>query len=241
MNGNASDVRASATATKFNYEPSPSRQRSKSATMFDRSSSFVSINQPVSRPVVTYPDNAVAMQSVPNEPRSIPFPSPTTARPKVQSQWCGSEAAADERFEEQELEGMDTSHGLPPAVGARRQGNGAVGSVFPGNKLRSLKKEDGVPLWRIDIQYEFLRFVFEDRTPVFTRLEGRKQGLTFADIYIDSIMRSSKTSRTLKFQLQSDKHSAMSMAMVCLLVNFGRMNTTLCCMCLFREVSPLTL
>ncbi|CAG8924686.1 unnamed protein product [Penicillium salamii] len=112
-------------------------------------------------------------------------------------------------------------------VGTRRQANGTIGSVYSGNKIRHLKKEDGIPLWRKDIQYEFLKLVFEDKSPVFTRWPDGQKGLDFADVYIDAMARSSKTSKILKDKLQSDKPAAISMAMVCLLVNFGRMNTTL--------------
>ncbi|PGH15685.1 hypothetical protein AJ79_02279 [Helicocarpus griseus UAMH5409] len=112
-------------------------------------------------------------------------------------------------------------------VGTRRQANGTIGSVYSGNKIRHLKKDDGIPLWRKDIQYEFLKLVFEDKTPVFTRLSDGAKGLDFADIYIDAMAKSSKTSKILKDKLQNDKAAAISMAMVCLLVNFGRMNTTL--------------
>ncbi|EQL38699.1 hypothetical protein BDFG_00249 [Blastomyces dermatitidis ATCC 26199] len=112
-------------------------------------------------------------------------------------------------------------------VGIRRQANGTIGSVYSGNKIRHLKKDDGIPLWRKDIQYAFLKLVFEDKTPVFTRLSDGAKGLDFADIYIDAMARSSKTSKILKDKLQNDKAAAISMAMVCLLVNFGRMNTTL--------------
>src|SRR5947207_3247196 len=35
-------------------------------------------------------------------------------------------------------------------VGTRRQANGTIGSVYSGNKIRHLKKEDGIPLWRKD-------------------------------------------------------------------------------------------
>ena len=115
-------------------------------------------------------------------------------------------------------------------VGTRRQANGTIGSVYSGNKIRHLKKEDGIPLWRKDIQYDFLKLVFEDKSPVFTRWPDGQKGLDFADVYIDAMARSSKTSKILKDKLQSDKPAAVSMAMVCLLVNFGRMNTTLNCM-----------
>jgi Ino eighty subunit 1 len=111
----------------------------------------------------------------------------------------------------------------------RRNANGTIGSVYSGNKIRHLKKDDGIPLWRRDIQYAFLRTVFEDTTPVFTKISDCTTGNTFADIYIDAMARSSKTSKILKDKLLTDHAAALNMAMVCLLVNVGRMNTTLNC------------
>ncbi|KAJ5725703.1 uncharacterized protein N7483_007060 [Penicillium malachiteum] len=134
----------------------------------------------------------------------------------------------DESFAASEA-GDDQGHGMTASatVGTRRQANGTIGSVYSGNKIRHLKKEDGIPLWRKDIQYQFLKLVFEDKTPAFTRYPDGEQKLDFADVYIDAMARSSKTSKILKDKLQNDKPAAISMAMVCLLVNFGRMNTTL--------------
>ncbi|KAE8551691.1 hypothetical protein TMatcc_001667 [Talaromyces marneffei ATCC 18224] len=120
-----------------------------------------------------------------------------------------------------------TNNTVSATVGTRRQANGTIGSVYSGNKIKHLKKDDGIPLWRKDIQYQFLKLVFEDKTPVFTRYSDGVKNLDFADVYIDCMARSSKTSKILKDKLQSDKKAAISMAMVCLLVNFGRMNTTL--------------
>ena len=114
-------------------------------------------------------------------------------------------------------------------VHSRRNANGTIGSVYSGNKIRHLKKEDGIPLWRKDIQFSFLRAVFEDKTPVFTLDVDSSKGHTFADIYIHAMARSSKTSKVLREKLLSDRESAMNMAMICLLVNVGRMNTTLNC------------
>ena len=111
----------------------------------------------------------------------------------------------------------------------RRNANGSVSSVFSGNRIRYLKKEDGHPLWRKDIQYLFLQMVFEDDTRCFTRMSDGSEGHTFADIYIDAMAKSSKTSQILKEKLLSDRESALQMAMICLLVNVGRMNTTLNC------------
>ncbi|KAI1936485.1 hypothetical protein LOZ57_006762 [Ophidiomyces ophidiicola] len=113
------------------------------------------------------------------------------------------------------------------SVTTRRQGHGTIGSVYAGNKIRHLKKDDGIPLWRKDIQYDFLKCVFEDKTTCFTRFPEGDKGFTFADLYLDTMAKSSKTSKILKEKLQHDKPAATNMAMVCLLVNFGRMNTTL--------------
>jgi Ino eighty subunit 1 len=139
-------------------------------------------------------------------------------------------AAVNDSFNHSEPPEDAAAHSTVSAtVGTRRQANGTIGSVYSGNKIKHLKKEDGIPLWRKDIQYQFLKLVFEDKTPAFTRISDGKKGLDFADIYIDAMARSSKTSKILKDKLQSDKQAAISMAMVCLLVNFGRMNTTLNC------------
>ncbi|KAF2141816.1 uncharacterized protein K452DRAFT_318755 [Aplosporella prunicola CBS 121167] len=109
----------------------------------------------------------------------------------------------------------------------RRNANGSVSSVYSGNKIRHLKKEDGVPLWRKDIQYDFLRCVFDDQTRVFHKVSDGTGGHTFADIYLDAMAKSSKCSKILKDKLLTERAAAINMAMVCLLVNVGRMNTTL--------------
>lgn len=97
-------------------------------------------------------------------------------------------------------------------------------------KIRHLKKDDGEPLWRVDIQYDLLRAIFDNDQEVFTNSyepTGKKQ--CFADLYIDTMSRSSKTSKVLRDKLLSDREAAKGMAMVCLLVNVNRMNTTLNC------------
>ena len=111
---------------------------------------------------------------------------------------------------------------------------GGAASTFPTvGKIRHLKKEDGEPLWRRDIQYDFLKAVFDDDNKVFTNsyepIGDGKEKQSFADLYIDTMARSSKTSKVLRDKLLSDREAAKSMAMVCLLVNVGRMNTTLNC------------
>lgn len=116
---------------------------------------------------------------------------------------------------------------------------GAGGAGGPGmfkdpsaiGKIRHLKKEDGEPLWRFDIQYDFLRAIFDDDHRVFTNSyePDTMPKQCFADLYIDTMARSSKTSKILHDKLLTDREAAKNMAMVCLLVNIGRMNTTLNC------------
>lgn len=97
-------------------------------------------------------------------------------------------------------------------------------------KIRHLKKDDGEPLWREDIQYDFLKAVFDNDRKAFTNSYDSSLGKQcFADLYIDTMSRSSKTSKVLRDKLLSDREAAKGMAMVCLLVNVGRMNTTLNC------------
>ncbi|KAK4188221.1 hypothetical protein QBC35DRAFT_210264 [Podospora australis] len=107
-----------------------------------------------------------------------------------------------------------------------RDENGAGNQVI--GKVRHLKKEDGEPLWRKDIQYDFLKAVFDNEQKVFTNsYDHSLPKQCFADLYIDTMSQSSKTSKVLRDKLRSDRDAAKGMAMVCLLVNIGRMNTTL--------------
>lgn len=92
-----------------------------------------------------------------------------------------------------------------------------------------MKKEDGEPLWRGDIQFAFLNTVFSNDAKVFTNASDGTTGHSFADIYIDAMAKSSKTSLILKEKLVTDRGAALDMAMICLLVNTGRMNTTVNC------------
>ncbi|KAF2683455.1 hypothetical protein K458DRAFT_305466 [Lentithecium fluviatile CBS 122367] len=133
--------------------------------------------------------------------------------------------------EDMDAQGDDASKSQKPYYTAnpttmRRNANGSVSSVYSGNKIRHLKKEDGIPLWRKDIQFDFLKYVFEDEQKVFTKIDG-STGHSFADIYLDAMAKSSKCSKILKDKLLTERPAAINMAMVCLLVNVGRMNTTL--------------
>lgn len=135
----------------------------------------------------------------------------------------------DEEIEED----ADVTTVSKPGRGGRGRGSqkqdGSGGPQI--GKIRHLKKDDGEPLWRADIQYDFLKAVFDNEQNVFTNSYDPK-GMgkqNFADLYIDTMARSSKTSKVLRDKLLNDRDAAKGMAMVCLLVNVGRMNTTLNC------------
>ncbi|KAI1765557.1 hypothetical protein GGR53DRAFT_489537 [Hypoxylon sp. FL1150] len=130
-----------------------------------------------------------------------------------------------------EAGGVRSESGHASKRKSKSTGAGASAAFPTVGKIRHLKKEDGEPLWRRDIQYDFLKAVFDDNTKVFTNsyepIGDGKEKQSFADLYIDTMARSSKTSKVLRDKLLSDREAAKSMAMVCLLVNVGRMNTTL--------------
>ena len=137
---------------------------------------------------------------------------------------------ADENEDELRTPG-DTAQ-KPRGTGARKKKDPAMlSSIYGGNKIKHLKKDDGEPLWRKDIQYDFLKEVFEDDRAVFTNSYEPNVPQTFANLYIDTMARSSKTSKILRDKLLTEHEPAKNMAMVCLLVNMGRMNTTLNCEC----------
>ncbi|KAK4546188.1 hypothetical protein LTR36_002325 [Oleoguttula mirabilis] len=150
---------------------------------------------------------------------AMPPPSSLPLQEHPNDQPMDAPKADDAKDDEQ----MHTS----TTTSTRRNASGNVSSVYSGNKVKHLKKEDGIPLWRKDIQYDFLRLVFYDETKCFTKYSDGTKDNTFADIYIDAMAKSSKCSKILKEKLLQDQEGAISMAMVCLLVNVGRMNTTL--------------
>lgn len=94
-------------------------------------------------------------------------------------------------------------------------------------KMTPLKKKDGEALWRKDIQYDFLDAIFSDENRVFTNRYNEYQLDTFAKVYLDSMAHSTKCSKVLSDRLTGDRKVGVKIAMVCLLVNLGRINTTL--------------
>ncbi|KAH6629806.1 hypothetical protein C7974DRAFT_395270 [Boeremia exigua] len=151
-------------------------------------------------------------------------PSPSQANTPVPDD---SEAATQSQDGSKATDPDAMPHYTATTTTTRRNANGSVSSVYSGNKIKHLKKDDGIPLWRKDIQFDFLKLVFEDDTRAFTKQSDKTGGHTFADIYLDAMAKSSKCSKILKDKLLTERPAAINMAMVCLLVNVGRMNTTL--------------
>ncbi|KAF3916634.1 hypothetical protein ABW20_dc0104442 [Dactylellina cionopaga] len=114
-----------------------------------------------------------------------------------------------------------------PSKDAGATGRRNYTTSFSGAKIKHLKKADGEPLWRKDIQFDWLQDIFLNEEKAFTNSYTGEKNQSFADVYIDAMARSSKTSKILRDKLMTDRPQATNMAMVCLLVNIGRMNTTL--------------
>jgi len=110
-------------------------------------------------------------------------------------------------------------------------------SPSPQGKIQHLKKADGQPLWRKDIQFDFLHSVFSNEQKVFQSRPLVSKGCmnppstpelkTFCQVYVDAMAASPKCSKILREKLLYDSKFACNVGMVCLLVNLGRMNTTL--------------
>lgn len=119
------------------------------------------------------------------------------------------------------------------------------------SRTRHLKKDDGEPYWRSEIQFEFLLRLFLNDKRVFSNpYYGTKEGfvwpehfrfvrkkngtveendgkmLTFFELYLVTLLKSSKVSKILKDRLTLDINYALNFSVICLLVNVGRLNTT---------------
>ncbi|CAH2350664.1 hypothetical protein CLIB1423_02S02322 [[Candida] railenensis] len=100
---------------------------------------------------------------------------------------------------------------------------------------KHLKKKDGEPFWRRDIQYEFQKHIFDNKQKVFTNpfedpfIPGyiNEPKFTFAELYVRTLAESGKCSKILKERLLKETEMGISVSKVCLLVNSGRMNTTI--------------
>lgn len=124
---------------------------------------------------------------------------------------------------------------------------------------RHLKKPDGEPFNRKDIQFSFMQELLMDKRQIFTNvlkplyknsivpinIDGDKisinvtdkeydartfvfnDKLTFAQLYVLTIATSIKCSKILRDKLLLDQQVAFSTCILALLVNIGRLNTTI--------------
>lgn len=95
-----------------------------------------------------------------------------------------------------------------------------------------IKRADGEPLTRVDIQYAFLHDVFDNNQEVFTDPYAANAGekkLCFRDLYVKAILHSTKASKGLKDKMNQSPTFTLDFAMLSLLVNVGRVNTTMSC------------
>lgn len=106
----------------------------------------------------------------------------------------------------------------------------------------SLKKNDAEALTREDIQYDLLECVFSDQQACWTDQSHLYGGaatpptpnkITFRELYTTAILHSSKLSGVLKERMQASEAFAVEYAKIALLVNIGRINTTMACTCYF--------
>ncbi|GAA5823605.1 hypothetical protein JCM11251_000695 [Rhodosporidiobolus azoricus] len=97
----------------------------------------------------------------------------------------------------------------------------------------AIKKLDSEPLLRHDIQWQVLKEIFSDRTFRFTAPVDQNSPpsdpiyLNFDQLFLESVLSSLKTTQNVRNKLISNPQFAINYCKLCLLVNTGRVNTTL--------------
>ncbi|KAG6845960.1 hypothetical protein H0H87_011008 [Tephrocybe sp. NHM501043] len=103
-------------------------------------------------------------------------------------------------------------------------------SPSPQKRSTALKRVDGEPLTRFDIQYDVLYNIFHDTRAVFTDPYSSSDlapKITFRDLYLTTIRHSPKATKALKDKMSDSEMFSEDFAMLALLVNVGRVNTTM--------------
>lgn len=111
-------------------------------------------------------------------------------------------------------------------------------------KISPLKHADGEALTREDIQYDLLHYIFEDTRAVFTEqapdltvaVPRPPRKITFSKLYINAILHSPKCTKVSREKMVDTPSYGIEYAKLCLLVNVGRINTTLACMSILFNV-----
>ena len=129
-------------------------------------------------------------------------------------------------------------------MAAAAPGRTSPAPATPTRRVVPIKRADGEPLTRADLQFDFLNAVFSDSNAVFTdpyappkpdvgggggEVEESSAKITFAELYTSAIVHSSKATKVLKETMRESPAFAVDFAMLALLVNVGRVNTTMSC------------
>ena len=110
---------------------------------------------------------------------------------------------------------------------------------YVARKAQPIKRVDSEPLWRKDIQYDFLYYIFSDRTRAFVDHQAPdKPVVNFCDLYVNALYNSPKCSKVLKDKMVETPAFAIEFAKISLLTNVGRINTTMACQYLFPSFFP---
>ncbi|KAL9716053.1 hypothetical protein Ac2012v2_000497 [Leucoagaricus gongylophorus] len=99
-------------------------------------------------------------------------------------------------------------------------------------RVIAVKRAQDEPLTRRDLQYDFLRNIFSDSNAVFTNPWPNSGGvpearLTFQKLYIRTMLNSGKATKNFRERIKESEKFAEDFAMLALLVNVGRINTTM--------------
>jgi len=126
-------------------------------------------------------------------------------------------------------------------MAAAAPGRTSPAPATPTRRVVPIKRADGEPLTRADLQFDFLNAVFCDSNAVFTNPYAPPQQdggggvgessakITFAELYTNAIIHSSKATKVLKETMRESPAFAVDFSMLALLVNVGRVNTTMSC------------
>ncbi|KAI0335984.1 hypothetical protein GY45DRAFT_1342121 [Cubamyces sp. BRFM 1775] len=100
-------------------------------------------------------------------------------------------------------------------------------------KTLAVKRADGEPLTRVDLQYDMLYHIFSDKhavfTDPFTTIRGDPAGtrVTFRDLYVNALIHSSRCSKASRDKIRESPEFGSEFGMISLLSNVGRINTTM--------------
>ncbi|KAH9944538.1 uncharacterized protein BXZ73DRAFT_87417 [Epithele typhae] len=108
-----------------------------------------------------------------------------------------------------------------------------AGSHGHQRKHLAVKRADGQPLTRVDLQYDMLYAIFNDPQAVFTDPHNTIRGypphskVSFRDLYVNALIHSPKCSRALRDKIRESPLFGNEFGMISLLSNVGRINTTM--------------